>query len=198
MVQFLVPFAVPSRLDATQPGVQLGQRARMEARPQQPRHGLAVPARGLWTQVARLIRPIQAPVLLELPDQEAGDAGKAELKDEKEQAGRDGFHRTEQDGRQRRHEERKNQLVRHRHDRKMLDRIELRFGQQVDAEAHDVGDEEPHEPQRRLDHQPPSAVAAAEAQPFIDGVEQPLHTVEQPAEEGQDQADQTGDHVPRK
>ncbi len=167
----------------------------MEARPQQPRHGLAVAAGDLRPQIARLIRPIQTPVLLELPHQEAEDPGDARPDAEGDGGGQGGVHGQRQGRRHGRHEERQHQLVRHRHDREMLDRIDLRLDQQVDAEADDVGDEEPDEAQHRLDRHRPPAVAAAEAQPLIDGVEQPLHAVEQPAEEGQDQPEQAGDHV---
>ena len=78
MVQRLVLFARRAAAAMTQPGVQLRQRARVQTRTHQTQHRLAVMTNDLRLQDRRLIDAIQPPVLLELPDEKAGQTGQKE------------------------------------------------------------------------------------------------------------------------
>ncbi len=75
---------------------------------------------------------------------------------------------------------------------KCLIGIDLRLDQQVHAEADHVGDQEPRQAQHALGHQHQPALAAAEAEPFVDGVQQPLQRLQHVAEQVHHQVEQAG------
>ena len=78
--------------------------------------------------------------------------------------------------------------MRDRHDREVLDRVDLRLDQEVDVDPDEVGDEEPDaapgSPSTASDD---TGLAAPEPEPLVDGVEQPLDRLEDPVEGGHDE-----------
>ena len=89
--------------------------------------------------------------------------------------------------------DRRHDLVRHGDPGDVLERIQLGLDQQVHAEANDVGDEEPDDAQGPLGHEHHAALAAAEPQPFVDGIQQPLDQLHEAAEEVDDEPEEAHD-----
>src|SRR5439155_19772476 len=109
--------------------------------------GFAVAAGAHGLEVARAVGLVEFPVLFELPGEEAEDAGDAP--DDGGGVGEGGGlvdAEGDEDAAQVR-DEREEQLVRDGDNGEMLDRVDLRFDQEVDGEAGDVGDVEPEDAQ---------------------------------------------------
>ena len=175
---------------------QLGDRARMEAGEKQPADGLAVRPDLDRPQAARPVGRVQPPVLLQFPGQEpehARDARGNERHDRQcqpllhagrghELPGHHGNHRHEQ-------------LVRHRDDGEMFDRVELRLDEQRDAEPDAGIDHRPGRGQHRLHRQGRPRLAGAEAELLVHRVQRPLHGIHGPAEEVDDPGDEPREDV---
>ena len=129
------------------------------------------------TQRRRARAAIEAPVLLELPHEEAREPGEHEHRESRE-AFRELFthqHRRHvRDALDHRRDERNDDLRRDGDDREVLDRVRRRLDEQIDVEPDDVRDDEPDRAEHALEHQLQRRLARAEAQPFVDAIEEAI------------------------
>ena len=147
-------------------------------------------------EMRRAVVAIQLPVAVELPGEEAGDAGQHEH-------GEGGERRAERRAEERRRpgpamradhlrHERQDQLGGDGDHREVLDRVHRRLDEQVDVEAQHVRDDEPHRAEHALEHRDDPRLVGAEAQPLVDAVDAALEQLHQPAEQLERVLDQAG------
>ena len=140
-------------LGASQLRIEFRQRARMKTETQKAQHGLAVVADGDRLQLRRLVCAVESPVLFQFPNQKAKDPRDAGAERDRYRPGQGRLHSHFQGPGQVRNDKRQHQLVRHRDDRKVLDRIDLRLHEQIDAKADHVAHQEPDQPEDRFTYE---------------------------------------------
>ena len=177
------PFEHPA-LGLAQLGEELGQRPRVEPRPEQPAHRLAVVAddyrrSGSGGSPRRAASSPSAPRRGSRTRRGAGRPSSRRRLGEPGRAGVSG-------GREQRGPEHtgSDDLVRDRNDREVLDRVDLRLDQQGDIDPDHVRDEEPDEAQHRLGRQRTPALSLAEPEPLVDGVEEPIDRLQERSRSG--------------
>ena len=189
-----VPVPRAARLDLrrAQPGEKTRNRARVEARPDQPTQRLAVRPNRHGPQRPRPVGPVQAPVLLRLPEQEAERIRQQPDVRKHDQVGggfaQERLERLREPGDQSRLEG-QDELVGHGGDRE-LERVDARLDQHDHVEPGQVRDRIPQDAEHGADGERDVAVAAAEAQPFVHGEEHVFERVGDLLEDADDEADQ--------
>src|SRR5262249_31095695 len=157
-------------LGAAQLAVELGQRSGVKAWLEQAQHGLAVAANDPRAKGLRLVSPVEPPVLLQLPRQEAKRTRYHADIEEAEEVGKRAAHDRCQPALlplDQRVKEWQHQFVRYGNYREVLDGVGLRLDEEVDVSAHQIGHEEPKSAEDSLPDQRATAFARAEAQPFV-------------------------------
>ena len=87
--------------------------------------------------------------------------------------------------------------MRDRHDREMLDGVDLRLDEQVHVDAKQVRREEPDERERALHRERQRRLPVLERQPLVDRVDAALDALDEDAEDVDDEREQAGQRAVR-